>query len=187
MLSREWKETSEGIVRLPELDVRSWALYLRWVYTGKVRVPEDEDKDGPQIIDMKDGIRLWGAADQYEIPLLHNQVMNELVLRDGILGMLPNEDEMELAWNLSGQGSTLQRFLLDVWVSGLGGQVSFLQKYLHAYPEAFIDDFWAELDGLDQDFLSHDRRHPRYRGRCHYHVHHDSCPECKGVREGEIE
>ena len=126
-LEKDFKEKNEKIVRLPEVDIGTFSIYLQWAYTGQVvGVPvcqtclhnsyqgvygEHEDPCEMAYID------LYILGDLLDDIRLRNHIMDMIALNNLEFDTLPAVKAIQRAWASTPPHSKLRQYCLDscVW------------------------------------------------------------------------
>lgn len=141
--SSDFREAAEKLVRLPEMDVDSFASYVHWAYTGIVRVKDDEvvdlTRDATQTGCLKiQLIKLYTAADVLIDTQLRNATIGRLVENCRCSNTIPGISHVNAAYESTAEGSKLRQFLADSYMDF--AKAEFFKKEGGKLPKEFLVD-----------------------------------------------
>lgn len=82
VLQSSFKEASQGVIELPDEDVKTFGLFARWIYfnrfQGTDHRDEESDVQSTGSLTLMDVSRLWVFGDMRKIPDLMNAALDTL-------------------------------------------------------------------------------------------------------------
>lgn len=176
----EWKESKERLVKLPEIEPATFAVYICWIYTGEIDVATQTVDDQVQSIkyeramtnDVYRGLlaRLtcsFALGDMLQDVTFKNAIIDELVALYTGGRKTPPPSDAHALWKAVPQESGFTRVFVDI--VAVGCNVASFNKDAVDYPEGFVQEI-AKAGMRDRDMILFDRG-PLKRPRCFYHDH----------------
>lgn len=188
-LNGDFVEARRGMLVLETEEPAVFEQFIKWLYTTRPR-KDEIDMEGRSGY-FTSIIRLWIFADRRDIPLLMNEMIDDLLRSVCKTSRLPSGLLAELYDNTT-ENSALRRVVVDMYKS-LGGSATAAHMAQNAdrygdYPKQFLYDFTISvLQNRSQGCLSHDEY--ARRDMCSlFHVHEDgvSCTK-KGIKRSRDE
>lgn len=183
-LKRDWKEAREKRVPLPETIAEDFQMYLGWLYTIHMATLDYHLRVSSTTL-----VRLYILGDYLGDDRFCNNVIDTLVKNCSWTdtGMTFTSSDIDLAWDKTASGSTLQRVLVDFILCDLESDV-FAPK---------IEDKGAWSKEVSTEVF---RRLAEYacvhttvsmarvslsdnQDVCEYHRHDEEYPKCSGLSE----
>ena len=183
----DWQEVSTKTVKLPEVDVESFSIYLQWLYTGEIVVSEEglDDDANMRLLPETERQRL---GHQHHFPLLKlavladklgdaqlsNNVTDAVIRVARILCIGLSPEHIRLIYEQLPENSTFRRLVVDFYKVKV--RVSFLMENKAHFPADFIFDLMVDLK---KDKAMSKSSAEKYPGdHCKYHQHNDKVPQC---------
>lgn len=192
-LSKDWKEKHERTVRLPNIKVETFQIYVKWLYSGCFHAVKKDDA----TTDAQTGIILdrennrWNFA--YELgDFLQDNGFKDAMIDILIEKMIDKPDIFylgltETVYKYSGSDSPHRRFAVDTVVH-LWGEDILGAKYLcrETNPKEYMNDLIAAMakhlrDGTKQQPVD---KFFRDKGHCEYHEHTQVNKPCYKTKYG---
>ncbi|KAF2124791.1 hypothetical protein P153DRAFT_400871 [Dothidotthia symphoricarpi CBS 119687] len=95
-LSGDWEESSTRTVQLPETDVTAFGIYVKWLYSGKFYIMEDNDKSDKDEDDLIPDHEL----DKWHSCYVLGSFLQDLDFKDALIDMLIEKARLELAFSI---------------------------------------------------------------------------------------
>ena len=121
-MAKEWIESKQHTIVLPEDSPKIFALYVHWIYTGKMPVGRDEpgQKSTLEYMELVDSYVL---GDKILDTNFQNSVMDAIIEKscieanDGYL-WYPNASVIKHAYEKTTSSASIRKLLVDMYVKG---------------------------------------------------------------------
>lgn len=142
MLSRDWRETCEKRLRLPEMRPEVLEVYLHWMYTGNVVLGPS-----PAEADTVFRVELYLLGDYLDDMAFCEAIVEGLVkISRGPEPNLPNAAAVQLAWSKTSADSALRGVIKELFLGvAIDSTVELLLLNNDEFPYDFILDLFAGL------------------------------------------
>ncbi|KAK3707249.1 hypothetical protein LTR37_012250 [Vermiconidia calcicola] len=171
--SREWKEGQDRVVRLPEVEVQAFDVYVHWAYTGEIDMSLMPEPKGtrrpPSYLDLG---KIWCLAHYLQNDQLCNSVIDRILVKLNGTSRGVRGSSMQWVLDNTSTDSGLQRLLLDTESSRVTEK--YFEKRHDRYPRAVIFEFAKRFAAGKVP----QRPGPTYEDRCRYHTHKEGEGEC---------
>ena len=169
----KFKESIEETVRLPEVDVAIFKIYVQWIYTGEIVVidPEEltdhESKNAPtRYLRLT---QLYVLADRLEDVHLRNAVVDTFLKLVDETRKCPSIRAIEKAYEQTAGGSMLRILFSDYYVQL--DCAEWFKECREDLPQDFIFDVLVQSKQCS-------KIEPAWEDRCRYHEHNGKVPKC---------
>lgn len=176
----DWKEGSEGLVKLPEVEPHIFEVYLCWVYTKEIDVvsevtdtqPPNRKYDKARMNDAFGSVflRMVGAfalGDMLNDAVFTNAIIDEFVLLCKSSECLPSAALLETAWRKLPEQSGMMKAIVDDYAVRM--PPTEFKDCAAELPPAFVANV-AHACFRDRE-LALSARGIFKRPRCFYHDH----------------
>ena len=179
-----WKEATEKVIRLTDVELETFGIYLGWLYTGRLDLSDELSieklKETPNPSDemLNELYQKHTAAYVFGDRIQDDQYCN--VVSDGVRAILtlsmtlPKDRITSDLWGRLPH-SRLARLFVDGWA--VGNLIPSLREKAGQFPSSFIAEI-AFVSSEETEMGLQERR-PRNRPKCYYHVHRDGAELCK--------
>jgi hypothetical protein len=121
-LSGPWKEAEERVVHLPEDDVRTFELYLHYIYNNEFACNPSEDEYGKK--ERGALARLYVLCKKLQDPRSKNCIIKALSdsiykIRSNSSWTIPEFAVVETLYKGTFKGSPVRRMLVDIFAQGV--------------------------------------------------------------------
>ncbi|KAF2659813.1 hypothetical protein K491DRAFT_755119 [Lophiostoma macrostomum CBS 122681] len=182
-LSRQWREATERLVKLPEADAQAFKLYVHWLYTGHPNIfitGNPHSSDRTQLVKDRE-IELTKLVQGYLLGDYPQDCDYKDTLADAFLewgsrfwsGLAQPFKHAAPIYSSTTKGSPVRELIVDftLWTQrhtcwdGVGDD---------ELPNAFLCDYIRAREAKDRDVAARNSS-PffRFKGTCHYHCHSD--------------
>ena len=176
--SKDYREGQEKLIRLPEINIDTFLVYLQWVYSGRIVITDGHGKllGAETTTSGYPLTQLYVTAEFLGDTLLRNKIIDRLRKLAGPKRGVPTLQMIHFAYeNTATAKSTLRKLFVDC--IRLTGSTEFFEKHSDGLPKQLFVEMamsWAEdspLHTMTWRFLA--------KGSgCHYHEHDDVVPTC---------
>ena len=204
MLKGPFIEAETNQISLPELDRRSFELFIDWLYRGTIPPIPTNDKawDNTLEVELMEAVglletelvyfHLYSLADRFCLPRLKNDAVTAIISFHKATETGFHPKLIECAYSNTSDTSKLRLYLVQATASNLSGfesgqsesQLAALRAYSQSSQEVveFLNDLIEIMVDRIEKFAI---PHPHTKSFCDYHdeILHDSC--CSAVRQGE--
>lgn len=175
-LTREFRESKENLVKLPEADVEAFAIFAQWIY-GKEAVYVDEqntclETDDHEVRNLM--VKTYIFADQLGSLELQNQIVTDYIAGLNTARVVPASEDVSLAYSSLPEQSLMRKVMVDHTVASC--QVRWLKEKYNHFPGEFMRDLPV---GFAEAAKCGKRPTPtNQRPKCEYHVHNEEVSKC---------
>lgn len=135
---RDWKESREKEVALPEINASDFEGYLQWLNTGEVTFSGE-----PSLFAIT---RLYVVGDFLEDAAFRDAILDCIVERACEKRVYPDWDTIQLAWEQTRRGNPMQRLYLSIWASmSTKKRIDNLNKSDARCSKEFVIDFFQHI------------------------------------------
>ncbi|KAF2170690.1 hypothetical protein M409DRAFT_19505 [Zasmidium cellare ATCC 36951] len=110
-LGRDWKETADRVVKLPEEAPYQFHVYVHWLYRGLYRGMKDGSQFSP-----RDLARLYTLGSRLQDHDFQDAVVDAFIYRCGMIPTIPDDNIVYLIFSNTIEGDPMRRFLVHVRV-----------------------------------------------------------------------
>lgn len=120
MFSRNWRESRDGRVSLPETKVADFEVYLEWLYTGYVVTLDELWSLGPTLL------RLYLLGDFLIDDRFCNAVIDALIGDSQAVSpwLVFYPTDIDSVWNKTMPGSRMRKVLVDLIIRDLSRDIA---------------------------------------------------------------
>lgn len=126
-LSGSWSESKTGVIKLETEDADVFERFMLWLYTNRA-------SDQTLGMNFSAIIKLWLFADRRNIPLLMNEMVDEMHRYIGDLWIVPTKHLHEIYEHTSEQ-STLRRMVVNSMARTIGPALLEKKEDLDKWPK----------------------------------------------------
>jgi hypothetical protein len=143
-LSGPWKEAEERVVHLPEDDVRTFDLYLHYIYNNEFACISNSVNDQYGSTERDALARLYVLCEKLQDSRSKNCIIQALsdsiykIRPDGTTAA-PEFTVVETLYKGTVRGSPVRRMVVDIFVQGAGSK-SVPQELFDKYPGEFLQE-----------------------------------------------
>lgn len=172
-----FKESGERVVRLPEVDVESWATYVHWIYSHEIITLDPSEVEGDQTGSKRKNqlIHLYTLAD----------ILDDMSLRNEVVDSYKELAQESMNWNSASlpqllssipEHSKFRKLILDYALRVPDSSAEFLKEHGEQLPRSFLVEIATAVlnAGVDKGNFTA----PANKPACAYHEHDDSLPPC---------
>ncbi|KAM0717913.1 hypothetical protein Q7P37_006245 [Cladosporium fusiforme] len=132
--SKNWRESQERVVRLPEVDEETFHSYLDWIYRNKIVYMGSEREPATKDFHY---IRLYLLGEYLLDVNLRNEIMSSLSRGVSRSMTKPNVEVVEYIWERTAPSSLLRTWMADLTAYNTTSMKSF-EASIGEYPEAYV-------------------------------------------------
>jgi hypothetical protein len=141
-LSGPWKEAEERVVHLPEDDVRTFELYLHYIYNNEFACNPSENEYGKK--ERVALARLYVLCEKLQDPRSKNCIIRALSdsiykIRSNGSWTIPEFSVVETLYKGTFKGSSVRRMLVDIFAQGVRSKFV-TPNWINKYPGEFLQD-----------------------------------------------
>jgi hypothetical protein len=135
LCQRVWMPKSEPLVRLDaELDIDAVQMYLEWLYTNCLSIPEDVSRNSEEICLFI--LKAWNVSEfMKDTNFRHALVAEYVSVTEVEEGTYFWSESAEFAFGDNGS-EEMQQFVVDVFLTRVW--TSWYDEWAHTFPNAFI-------------------------------------------------
>ncbi|THX79949.1 hypothetical protein D6D05_04734 [Aureobasidium pullulans] len=168
-----FKEATDGKIELMDVEPEVFDIFQVWLYSRRVQASQKP------VLCYMTLAQLWVFGDKYQIPLLQNEVMDEIFARRARLKVF-HTPLVKLAYEQTPVGSPLRKAVIEIVGHTMG-----LQEDHGSALELSRQSNWSveSLIDLVRAVDARDKALPQWsspiREKCYYHVHgkDEQCPK----------
>lgn len=159
-------EATEKKITLLDVKQQVFDHFHAWLYTRKLASEDDKPLEWHHLIN------LWAFGDRFQVPMLQNCVMDELLTKERREAGYPLSLTMS-AYKKTAKGSPLRKAMIGLWAyeteldNDKGGLTTF--EHDRFFTLEILADLVVELDSARRNKVPHGKA-PK-RDKCFYHVH----------------
>ncbi|KAK4497053.1 hypothetical protein PRZ48_011502 [Zasmidium cellare] len=160
-LRRDWMETVDRTVKLPEESPERFHVYVQWVYCGLYKGLKGRPELSPN-----DLARLYTLGARLQDHDFQDAALDAFIYRCGEKETIPDDNIVFLIFSNTTKGDPMRRLLVKMRVrSGMVG--NFDNEMGTQMAEFYFDIAKKSMEGVDPSVA------PDGPGRCKYHQHGD--------------
>lgn len=187
MHENNWKEATEGIVRLPEVSKEEFGIYVGWLYTGIIDMTDDDDLSSKTTYnpDMRGNERrklykrivdAYALGDMLRDASFRNALCSEVITLQQLVGTGPAcAENVAHLFNKTPYTAKMARMFADYKLSATYDVKSFSETHTNYPPELFKVMALVVVEEQDK---SPSERSPALRPKCYYHDHEEDSDKC---------
>ncbi|KAF2431246.1 hypothetical protein EJ08DRAFT_733477 [Tothia fuscella] len=167
-LSRNWKEAGERVVRLPYQDVKAFQLYVNWIYTHRIVVPElKPNRSTPTFMLI---FRAYVLSDMLQDADCKDAILHACVDFSKLTGSVPIACT-KFVYENTGRDAPVRRLLVDYFVHG-EYETKWLSSSSSLPVEALVDVTTLFRNMCDSNKAKIEGNKPAFlQDMCEYHEH----------------
>lgn len=181
--SNAWEKGKSRTVNVPEIEPRTFELYVHWIYNSAIDIdlveaPTNDPckNEGHKLAGLGCQwrgkivllLRLYVAADFLSDSKLKDEVISRYLTLRGKKELCFGTDTLHYVWDNTKSDSPLRRCIVDSFAVGQNGEIyQRWLKHLQCIPE-FLSDLCARLLQMRGD---REEFTPTIARKCRYHEH----------------
>lgn len=164
-LNGSWSESESGVIKLESEDADIFGRFMLWLYTGRIT-------DGTLQVTQTLVVDLWLFADRRNIPLLMNEMVNELHGSVADSWIVPTHCLRTIYENTS-EGSALRRLLIYSVCRTYSPKDEVKKRQVDAWPQAALAEMLGYFLGIPPPTFLPKEQYKALEMCPEYHVHEE--------------
>ncbi len=181
-----WKEAKDKIIRLPEADENTFAIYTGWLYTGAIDLSTEANERAAPVYSSEIGgqeytdiavqlAHCYIQGDMFGDERYCNAVIDEHIQLAEGTRYLPGRPYLYRVWHILPQNSKMRGLIVDYTATELVQEL-FLEEAA-SYPSDFVLEIAKAC--VRERGQKNEERKPTERGKCFYHEHKSGQGNCE--------
>lgn len=172
-LNGEWKESQERLVKLPTVKVKTFRIWVKWLYTSRFYFATDAEVPNKKNLTYEqDEIFRWSdcyALGTYLQDIDFKDVGIDTLIEGYVAGQKSHVDHLIVIYEHSHKHSAHRTFMVDIslYYASLGG----CSEVSECLPQAFLYDYIAAVEPILGKGLPKCKITDFQKDLCKYHEH----------------